>query len=186
MSVSRIATRYAKSLLDLAIEQGLLEEVFADIRQLNIATDESREFYLMLKSPIVDTDDKHKVIEAIFKNKIHTITENWLSIMVRKKRESYLPEIIDAFIVQYNQKKQITPVTITTAKPISIALRNEIIERLKIQANLVHVELTEKVDESLIGGYILRFDNKLIDTSISRGLAILKDEFDNNDYIRKF
>ncbi|MBP9549782.1 MAG: F0F1 ATP synthase subunit delta, partial [Chitinophagales bacterium] len=75
---------------------------------------------------------------------------------------------------------------ITTAKPISIALRNEIIERLKIQANLVHIELTEKVDESLIGGYILRFDNKLIDTSISRGLAILKDEFDNNDYIRKF
>ncbi|HET8962463.1 MAG TPA: ATP synthase F1 subunit delta [Chitinophagales bacterium] len=186
MSVSRIATRYAKSLLDLAMEQGLLEEVYADIHQLNIATDESREFYLMLKSPIVDTEDKHKVIEAIFKNKIHLITENWLAIMVRKKRESYLPEIIDAFIEQYNQKKQITPVTITTAKPISNALRNEIIERLKIQANLVHVELTEKVDESLIGGYILRFDNKLIDTSISRGLAILKDEFDNNDYIRKF
>ena len=186
MSVSRIATRYAKSLIDLASEQGLLEAVNADIRQLNIATDESREFYLMLKSPIVDSEDKHKIISAIFKGKIHVVTENWLTIMVRKKRESYLPEIIDSFIEQYNQKNKITPVTITTAKPISDGLRNEIIERLKKQANLVKIELTENIDDSLIGGYILRFDNKLIDTSISRGLSILKDEFDNNDYIRKF
>lgn len=186
MSVTRIATRYAKSLLDLATAEGILEEVYADIRKLNAATDESREFYLMLKSPIVNADDKYKVIDTIFRNKIHAVTENWLSIMVRKKRESYLPEIIDAFIDQYNQKKQITPVTITTAQPISKELRNEISERLIKQAGLVHIELTEKIDASLIGGYILRFDNKLIDTSISRGLAILKDEFDNNDYIRKF
>lgn len=186
MSVSRIATRYAKSLLNLAIEKDLLEAVNADIRQLNIATDESREFYLMLKSPIVDSEDKHRVIASVFQNKIHEVTANWLTIMVRKKREMYLPEIIDAFIEQYNQYKQITPVTIVTAKAISAQLRNEIIERLKKQAHLVHVELTEKVNDKLIGGYILRFDNKLIDTSISRGLAILKDEFDNNEYIRKF
>ena len=48
------------------------------------------------------------------------------------------------------------------------------------------VELTQEVDPALIGGYVLRWDNKLIDNSIARGLTLLKDEFDNNDYIRKF
>ncbi|MFN3939850.1 MAG: ATP synthase F1 subunit delta [Chitinophagales bacterium] len=186
MSVSNIATRYARSLIALAAEKNLLEEVNNDIRQLNIATDNSREFYLMLKSPILNAQDKHKVIEKIFKGKIHEITEQFLGIIVRKKREKYLPEIIDAFIEQYNAYKQITPVEIATATPLSNELKNVAIERLKSSAGLVHIELTEKVDPSLIGGYIIRYQDRLIDTTVKRGLKILKTEFDNNDYIRKF
>lgn len=186
MSVSNIATRYARSLISLAVEKNLLEEINRDIRQLNIATDDSREFYLMLKSPIVNAYDKHAVIEKIFKGKIHEITEQFLNIMVRKKREKYLPEIIDAFIEQYNYIKQITPVTIVTANPLSKDLYDLAIERLKSKGGLVHIDLTEKIDTSLIGGYIITYQNKLIDTTIKRGLNTLKTEFDNNDYIRKF
>jgi F-type H+-transporting ATPase subunit delta len=186
MSAVKLASRYAKSILDLAVEQGKLEVVLNDMKLLNAATDNSREFYLMLKSPIVNGDKKMQITKHIFSNKLSAITIEFINILMRKNRESYLPEIIDAFMEQYNQYKNITEVKVTTAQPISAELQSEILERLRKQAGLKEIELRTIVDERLIGGYVLQWEDKLIDTSIARGLAILKDEFDNNDYVRKF
>jgi F-type H+-transporting ATPase subunit delta len=70
--------------------------------------------------------------------------------------------------------------------PISDDVQNTLLAKLKSTVGLEQIELTTEIDENLIGGYILHWDDKMIDNSISRGLAILKDEFDNNDYVRKF
>ncbi|MBK9504106.1 MAG: ATP synthase F1 subunit delta [Bacteroidetes bacterium] len=126
------------------------------------------------------------VVLNVFHDKIDEITENFIGILMRKNRESHLPEIIDAFIKQYNAFMHITPVTITTAHPISDDVQNTLLAKLKSTVGLEQIELTTEIDENLIGGYILHWDDKMIDNSISRGLAILKDEFDNNDYVRKF
>jgi F-type H+-transporting ATPase subunit delta len=186
MSSTKLASRYAKSVLDFAKEQGKLSEVLADMRLLNASIDNNREFYMMLKSPIVNGDKKMTVVLNVFHDKITNITENFIGILMRKNRESHLPEIIDAFIAQYNAFMDITPVTITTAHPISDDVQNTLLNKLKSTVGLKEIELTATVDPSLIGGYVLHWDNKMIDNSISRGLAILKDEFDNNDYVRKF
>ncbi len=186
MSVTKLAYRYAKSVIDLAIEQNKLEEVMADMRLLNKATDDVREFYLLLKSPIVNGDRKMEVTKAVFGGKISNITEEFINILMRKNRESYLPEIIDACIHRYNQHMGITPVMITSAVELSKEAIDNIIQKVKLSAGLKTVELKTAVDDSLIGGYILQWEDKLIDNSIKRGLSILKDEFDNNDYVRKF
>lgn len=186
MSAIKLASRYAKSILDLSIEKGQLENVLQDMKLLNQATDNSRDFYLMLKSPIVNGDKKLEITKEIFRDKLSTITTEFMNILMRKNREAYLPEIIDAFLKQYNQHKNITEVKVTTAQAISSEMQNEIINRLRSQAGLKEIELSSTIDESLIGGYVLQWEDKLIDTSIARGLAILKDEFDNNDYVRKF
>lgn len=186
MSSTKLATRYAKSVLDFAKEKGKLSEVLADMRLLNSSIDNNREFYMMLKSPIVNGDKKMTVVLNVFHDKIDEITENFIGILMRKNRESHLPEIIDAFIAQYNAFMHITPVTITTAHPISDDVQNTLLAKLKSTVGLEQIELTTEIDENLIGGYILHWDDKMIDNSISRGLAILKDEFDNNDYVRKF
>lgn len=186
MSAVKLASRYAKSILDLAIEKGQLENVLQDMNLLNSATDNSREFYLMLKSPIVNGDKKMEITKQIFGNNLSSITSEFINILMRKNREAYLPEIIDAFLKQYNQHKNITEVKVSTAQPISEEMQNEILTRLRSQAGLKEIALSTSIDESLIGGYVLQWEDKLIDTSIARGLAILKDEFDNNDYVRKF
>lgn len=186
MSATKLAHRYAKSIVDLSIEKGQLEQVMNDMRMLNRATDESRDFYMMLKSPIVNGDKKMEVVHKIFGNNITEITRSFLDILMMKNRESYLPEIIDAFIEQYNAHKGITPVKVTTAVPLSQEMQNKVMQTLKTAAGLHTVELHTQVDPSLVGGYVLQWEDKLIDNSIARGLAILKDEFDNNDYIRKF
>lgn len=186
MSSTKLASRYAKSILDLAIEQGKLELVLKDMRLLDQAMDSNRDFYLMLKSPIVNGDKKMDVVLKAFHSSISEITENFIGILMRKNRESYLPEIIDEFINQYNKFMHITPVKITTAQQISADMQHNLIEKLKATAGLQLIELTTAIDESLIGGYVLQWEDKLIDNSISRGLAMMKDEFDNNDYVRKF
>ena len=119
MSATKLAARYAKSVLDLAKEQGKLELVLSDMRLIQSAIDSNREFYLMLKSPIVHGDKKMEVVLGVFHNKVNEITESFIGILMRKNRESYLPEIIQAFIEQYNTLHHITPVTVITAQPIS-------------------------------------------------------------------
>ena len=186
MSAIKLASRYAKSILDLAKEQGKLDVLVADIRLLESAIKNNREFYMMLKSPIVQGDKKMDVVLHVFRDKISDMTEHFIGILMRKNRESYLPEIISAFIAQYNTLNHITPVTVVTAQPLSAEMQQVLVSRLKISAGLQKVELTQEIDADLIGGYVLRWEDKMIDNSIARGLTLLKDEFDNNDYIRKF
>ena len=186
MSASKLASRYAKSVLDLAKEKGMLDTVLADMRLINATIADNRDFYLMLKSPIVHGDKKMDVVLSVFKGKITEITEHFIGILMRKNRESYLPEIIAAFIEQYNALHNITPVTVVTAQPLSDDLKTVVIQKLKSAAGLQTVELTQELDPALIGGFVLRWEDKMIDNSIARGLTLLKDEFDNNDYIRKF
>mgnify|MGYP002628732595 CR=1 FL=1 len=186
MSVARIAHRYAKSMIQLALEKNQLEEVTRDVYLLKGATDGSRDFKLMLKSPIIHADKKMAIIKAVFDDQVGVIMRSFLDILVRKGREGWLPEALNAYVEMYNQHQGITPVVLTTAYPVSDEIRDMLMDKLRGQANLEEIEVVTKVDESLIGGYILRYEDKMIDTSIARGLAILKDDFDNNDYIRKF
>lgn len=186
MSATRLAARYAKSILDLAVERQVLDEVLSDMRSVQKAIRENREFYMMLKSPIVNGDKKMEIVLLIFKGKLGVLTEEFFRILMRKNREAYLPEIIHAFLDQYNAYKHITPVTITTAAETSTEVLRGIIAALQKETGIGEVELHSKVDPALIGGYILEWEDKLIDKSIARNLYVLKDAFANNDYIRKF
>src|SRR5689334_3627314 len=103
----RLATRYAKSVLDLAIEQNRLEEVHKDMQWLHDVFKESREFVTLLRSPVVKADAKQKIVAAVTKGKIGEMTSGFIHLMIRKGRESYLPEVVNAFITQYKVNKNI-------------------------------------------------------------------------------
>ena len=186
MSASRIAARYSKSLLGLAIELNQLEEVLADIKALNNAISESREFELMLKSPIIHSSKKEEIIEAIFRGKLGEVTVNFIDILIRKRRENYLPDIVAAFVNQYNSHKEITPVKITTAIEIDAEVKDELLGAMKSKADLKNLEITSEVDADLIGGFVVQFDDKLYDASVSRRLRLMEKEFEQNTYIKKF
>lgn len=186
MSVLRIATRYAKSLMDLAIEQGKLEQVNSDIQLLSEAT-RNREFYLLLKSPIIHTDKKKAIVDAIFKGKLDTLSLAYLHLLIEKGREAYVPEIAAEFIHQYKNLKKITSVTVSTATEMSESVQAEL--RKKLLASGVtteNLEIISKIDPSLIGGFVLEFDNKRYDASVAHKLEALKTDFAKNLYIKEF
>jgi F-type H+-transporting ATPase subunit delta len=186
MSVTRIATRYAKSLLDLAIEQGKLEQVHADVNTLAAAA-RNRDLHLMLKSPIINPDKKNAVLKAIFEGKMDTLTLAYLNLLVNKGREGYATEIANEFIHQYKVLKKVTTVTVITAEPLSEAILAQIQAGiLKSGATTENIELVTKIQPDLIGGFVLEFDNKRYDASVASKLFDLKTQFTKNLYVKEF
>lgn len=185
MSEYRIASRYAKSLLDLAVERKVLEEVNKDMQLLTGIAEESRDLVLMLKSPIITHDRKLAVLNNVFKGKVNDMTMSFFTILTKKHREAYLIAVAKEFHHQYNVHKGIEEATITTTFPLTDALRKEfvaVVERITSKK----VELTEKVDESLIGGFILKIGDRQIDDSINSKLKALRLEFTKNHYEKAF
>lgn len=185
MPNQRLAGRYAKSLIDLAIDKGQLEAVYADMLYLKAVCKSSREFLLLLRSPIIKGDQKNSIITAVTKGKVSDLTAAFNHLLVKKGRESDLPEIVAAFIEQYQQLKGIHSVTLTTAAPISEELKQAIRQKVQSERALGTVELETKTDERLIGGFVLEFDNNLVDASILRDLKDIKNQFLRNDYIHQ-
>jgi F-type H+-transporting ATPase subunit delta len=181
----RLASRYAKSLLDLAVEKGQLEQVYDDMLYLQQLTKVSRDFLNLLRSPIVPADKKRTVIKAVAGKNIGQLTEAFIKLLVNKGREAELPEIITAFVNQYKSKKGIHTVKLTTAIPVSDEVKNQIVEQVKKTSNMESIELETAVDPDIIGGFVLQAGDKLIDASISYDLKHVSRQFENNDFIYK-
>lgn len=180
----KVASRYAKSLLGIAIEENKLEELHNDMQLINKVCNENRELELLLKSPIVKTDKKEAILEEIFSKNISQITKSFVSIILRKKREGLLPDISNAFIDAYKAHKNITTATVTSAVNLSNQQKETIVKLLEKQGK-ENIELVEVVNEDIIGGIILRVGDKQVDESIKRKLINLEMEFSENPYIKE-
>jgi F-type H+-transporting ATPase subunit delta len=183
MQSPRLAGRYAKSLIDLSQERGQLETVYKDIQYLQQVVKQSRDFVVLIKSPVIKADKKNAILEAVSKGKVSELTMAFNRLLVTKGRESVLPEVLNAFIDQYNTIKGIHRVKLTTAVEASEDLKTSMVEKLKSEAGLGIIELETKVDAALVGGFVLEFSNKKIDASILKELNDLKKQFIRNDYI---
>lgn len=183
MSNPRLAGRYAKSLIDLAIEQHQLDKVYADIKFLQTLCKLNVDFVAMLKSPIIKSDKKGKIIEAVVANNVTELTNAFLKLLVNKTREYNLPEIIEAFVIQYNKLNNIHQVTITTAVPISSDLQNSLVEKIKQSTSFEKIELETEVKDELIGGFTLEMGDVFVDASVLRDLNDVKKQFKTNEYI---
>jgi F-type H+-transporting ATPase subunit delta len=181
----RLATRYAKSLIDLSIEKDQLEQVFADMQWLQAVCKSNPDFVRVLKSPVITGDKKEKIIEAVTQGRIGTITTAFIRLMIRKSRESYLPEVIPAFINQYKTHKNIYTIKLTTVTPVSEEMKNVIISQIRATSDMQNIELETVVNEALVGGFVLEAGDQLIDASIAYDLKNIARQFDNNDFIYK-
>lgn len=183
MNQSRATIRYAKALLQLSVEENSLEESYADMRLLDRICSESREFSLLLKSPIVKTDKKIKIVCEIFANKTQKLSLDFVKIIINKKREHLLEGVAKAFIALYKSEKNIETATVTTAVPISSALKEEIVGYIKSRNNN-QVELTEVVNKDIIGGAIIRIGDKEFDASIATNITELRQTFNKSLYLQ--
>jgi len=181
----RLAYRYAKSLLDLAIEKGQLEKIYEDMLYLQQLTTVSRDLLNLLRSPIVSSDKKVAVMKAVTGKNVSEITAAFTHLLIDKGRETELPEIIGAFIKQYKDKKGIHTVKLTTAVPVNDAIKAQIVDQVKRTSNLQTIELETTIDPNLIGGFILQAGDKFIDASLAYDLKQIARQFDNNDFVYK-
>ncbi|MBC6991460.1 ATP synthase F1 subunit delta [Hymenobacter sp. BT491] len=182
MSEIRVASRYAKSLLDLAEERGTLEQVKQDMDLFSKTLEQNRDLRLLLRNPIVQHDKKLAILRAVFGGKVSELTEKFFTIITQKNRESALEFIGTEFLSQYNVLRGVQVAEVITATPLTPELRAEVTKLVREQTGLQQVTLNEKVDEALIGGFILRVGDRQIDDSVRYRLRKLRNEFSKNPY----
>lgn len=182
MSAGRIASRYAKSLIELALENDKLDLILDNIEAFREAL-ENRDLTLMLKSPIINSDKKIQILSLIFEEAMDPLSFEFIKVVVHKGREEYLPEIADAFVEQYKGIKQISTIYVTTALPLSDELTDRI-QKILRESKVTHenIELIKKVDRDIIGGFIIEIEDKLYDASVKHKIESLKKEFSKELY----
>lgn len=185
MSDFRIASRYAKSLLELAREKGVLERVNEDMIAFDKLCKENRDFALMLKNPIIQHHRKLSILKKVFDGKVSPLSMSIFEIVTKKNREFVLPMLAEEFTHQYNKVKGISEATVTTSFPLTPELRKEFITVLE-KLTKQEVQLEEKVDNEMIGGYIIKVGDLQIDDSVDSRLKDLRSKMISGLYIKKF
>lgn len=173
-----VAERYAKSLMELADQANVTEAVRADMKSVHTLFKENRDFALMLNSPVIKTDKKVNVLNAILKGKISDLTLSFIVLMTNKKRETILEQIAVAFDEQYKLNKSIFTAVITSAKGLDSSTKQKVVDLIKSQTK-GEVELKEMIDEKLIGGFVLTMGDKQIDKTVARQLSNMKKQLLN-------
>ena len=185
MATARVASRYAKALLSLAEERGELDAVANDLTTLDEVIGGSADLAVMLKSPVVKADKKQAVLEAVFSNHVSALTLGYLRILVGKGREGLIGDLAIEGKNQLRLMRNVKEVSLTTAAPLTAELREKVLG----QVAKVHngdVELQEQVDPNILGGYILKMGDQMVDASIKRQLRSLGRELTEHDYEPEF
>ena len=178
MSESRAAIRYAKAILDLAVDKKATDAVEKDMRSIVATISESKELRQMLSSPVISGATKKETLLKIFKGS-HAISEGLIGMLVDNKRVSILNEVALKFIILNEQQKGKDVAYVTTAVPMDAAMEKKILKQLTtITGNELTIENT--VDENIIGGFVLRVGDLQYDASIVNKLNNLKREFTNS------
>jgi len=177
MSENKAASRYAKSIIDLSIETKSLEEVKSDMALVSKVIGENSQLEAILNNPIVPIDKKAGILSDLFLDKVHPITSSFMKLMVNKGRSSILYSASKQVVTQYNELKGIVTAEVTSATALTASSRAEIIDIVKREIGANEVIIKEKVNDDLIGGFILKVEDKQFDASIAGGLNKLKKEF---------
>jgi F-type H+-transporting ATPase subunit delta len=185
MKGTRAAVRYAKALKELALEQGVLEKVRDDMKLITSVCGSNHDFTVVMDSPIIKTDKKQAILNEVFKGKISKLTELFIQILAAKRRESYLEAIAIEFVKQFKEHKKILTAIVTTASGLDEELRKKVLEVVQGSGHS-EIELVEKINEKLIGGFTLQVGDKRVDASLAKQVRKLAMEFSENPYIREY
>ena len=185
MNNPRLAGRYAKSLLDLAAEQNQIEAVYADMKWLKSVCKSNPDFIAVLSSPIIKADKKEVILKAVTDGRVNNLTAAFIRLLVTKTREANLPEIVNAYIDQYNTLNNIQKVKITTASPLTDSLREAIMTNVKAAMPTKTFEIETAIKDELIGGFIVETGGQLVDASILSDLKYIQNQFMDNEFVHK-
>ncbi|GAB5416740.1 MAG: ATP synthase F1 subunit delta [Crocinitomicaceae bacterium] len=172
MKSTKVAARYAKALLELAIEKKNVESVLGDMQFLLQVSNDTRDFELLIASPIVKADKKLAIFKLIFEQ-FEELTMSFVELITKNGRESYLPGIAAAFEAQVKEHKGIVPMTLVSATPLDAATKDAIVAKVQsgVQGTL---EINEVIDAELIGGFMVKMGDVQIDASVASQFNNLK------------
>lgn len=179
MNTSNITVRYAKALFQLAVEENQLQAVYSDMHDIAGLMAGQDDFRSALLSPIIKDQKKTEIVKAIFENQIARLSFDFMLLLIKNHRINILEDICRYFEKLYRKSIGIQSATITTAKPLSAQHKEEILQYIQKHFHSA-VDLVDKVDPHIVGGFCLRIEDQQIDASISTKLKKIKHELINS------
>lgn len=180
----RLSIRYAQALFDLSAERGEVEAARKDMELLLAVCNENVGLRQMLSSPVINADKKISVMRALFSEKISKLSMAFVEIIIRKRRESLLFQIAGKFGELFLRYMNIKTARVISAVPLQADVRGELLTLLEKQTGS-EIILEEEVNTGIIGGLIVKIENRLFDDSIRKKLQNLRKEFSVNVYTRE-
>jgi F-type H+-transporting ATPase subunit delta len=177
----KVAGRYAKALLDLAVEKNELEATYKDVLHVKDTLKAAGDLRAVLHSPVITADKKESILDAVFKGQIGLLTAHFCALVVRHGREANLAEILERFVVQYRQHQNIVVAQITTASDLSEATLDKLRGLVSINQGQ-RVELRTEVKPEIIGGFVVRVGDRQADASVAGKLRAIRRSFKENPY----
>lgn len=183
MQGNKAAGRYAKALLGLAVDKGLAKEVNEDMILINKTIDDSYDLKVFLKSPVIKDRMKKSALTEIFKS-VNGVTYGLFDLLLENNRLDILPLVASRYREQYNAMNGIQVATVTTAVPLTPLLEAQIQQKVKLLTGN-EAKIKSVIDDSIIGGFILRVGDIQYNGSVQAQLNNLKRELKNNTYVSK-
>lgn len=178
MAAERAAYRYAKAALDLTKEKNSAEAVNSDMSTISKTVDSHKELKDMLYSPVIRTSEKKAVLHRVFTD-LDEITVNTIEALINNNRIYLLGDVASRFVSLYDEFKGTQVAKVTTAVPLTDDLKAQVLAKVKDLTGK-EAEIKNIIDESIIGGFILRVGDIQYNASIANKLEKLKREFSLN------
>jgi F-type H+-transporting ATPase subunit delta len=177
MDQSRIAVRYARAAFELAQEQNKLDRLIQDMRSLYGLFSDNSDLLQFFDNPVIKKSEKLKMADKMFTGKMDTFSVDFIRLIVQHHREKHIQAICRRIDSLYKEYKGIQSLEIRSAAKLDDKSRKKLSDSVRSALGAKEIELKETVDESLIGGFVLRTDDLQYDASMKTKLEGLKKHF---------
>ena len=161
-----VSKTYGDALFELALEEDKLDTLFEEAKAVKDVFGSNDEFVKLLNHPKINKEEKIQVIENIFSGRASKDMIGFLTIIIKKERQKYIADILEYFISVVKEYKKIGVAYVTTAFELGDDKKKNIVDKLIATTQYEEIEMNYFVDESLIGGMIIRIGDRVVDSSI--------------------
>lgn len=176
---SKIATPYARALYDFSNDQNIMHQVTADFQNLEVFLKQTPDLVNYLMNPIVTDVAKEEILTKILKSQLNTETFQFLLVLVKRNRINLIQSVIDSYLNLVYDLASIKMIEVTSAFPFTNKQKNTLVKKLKEMTNAREIRLAITVDSSLIGGFLIKTDSKILDFTVKNQLQQLAKHLDS-------
>jgi F-type H+-transporting ATPase subunit delta len=174
----KIAAPYARALFDFSVEKNIMHQITADFQNLDIFLKETPELVEYLNNPVVKQEAKGEILAKTLKSQINTETFKFLMVLVERNRINLLSPVIISYLNLIYQTASIKMIEVSTASAFTNLQKNTLIQKLKELTNAREIRLIITVDPSLIGGFLIQTESKVVDFTVKNQLQKLAKHLD--------
>ena len=176
---AKIAAPYARALYDFSVEQNIMHQITADFQNLEVFLSKTEDLTEYLSNPLVSTEKKRKILDKTLKSELNAETFKFLLVLVSRDRINLLSTVIDSYLQLVYRLASIKTIEVSTAFAFTNKQKNTLIKKLKELTNAREIRLEITVDSSLIGGFLIKTNSKVVDFTVKNQLQKLASHLDS-------